>query len=57
MAQENIQMGKEILVIPEQHLAEVIKVIRCGLGRCEVSAEVSEKLEHWCAEYDPVPEQ
>lgn len=46
-------MSKEVLAIPEQHLAEVIKVIRAGLGCCKVSDEVSEQLKHWCDEYDP----
>lgn len=47
-------MAKEILAIPEEHLAEVIRVIRAGLksndGRyLNISVETRVQLEKWCA--------
>jgi hypothetical protein len=41
-------MAKEILAIPEEHLAEVIRVIRAGLALAAVSNEVREQLTKWC---------
>lgn len=41
-------MAKEILVVPEECLEEVIKVIRAGLEHVEVSEEVRENLVSWC---------
>jgi len=44
-------MAKEILAIPEEHLAEVIKVIRFGLKTySEVDAVVEHALNKWCDE-------
>ncbi len=43
-------MGIEVLSVPEEHLAEVIGVIRAGLESVEVSAEVLERLTEWCSE-------
>lgn len=47
-------MAKEFLAIPEQHLHEVIIVIRTGLAYATISDEVRERLREWCedeAEY------
>lgn len=48
-------MAKEILAIPEERLAEVIKVIRAGLEFVDsgeylpqISDETREQLEKWC---------
>lgn len=44
-------MAKEILAIPEEHLAEVIKVIREGLKHLpEISDETRTQLSRWCHE-------
>lgn len=47
-------MAKEILAIPEQHLAHVIRVIRDGLfyidehSRVPIPNEVEYALRKWC---------
>ena len=41
-------MGKEVLVIPEQHLKEVIDVILNGLRVTNCSDYVKDKLSNWC---------
>ena len=46
-------MTKEILAIPEQHLQEVIDIIRAGIfsiGVLAVSQEVKDALFQWCDE-------
>lgn len=50
-------MTSETLSVPEEHLAEVIRVIRAGLRYLKapgsprpVSKEVREQLEKWCDE-------
>jgi len=43
-------MASEILSVPEEHLAEVIAVIREGLSRLKVSDEVQDQLTRWCDE-------
>ena len=47
-------MAKEILAVPEDHLAEVIAVIRAGLKATETDGSVSdvtrEQLAKWCDE-------
>lgn len=44
-------MASEILPIPEEHLREVIAIIRAGLAtRKRVTKEVREQLEKWCEE-------
>lgn len=43
-------MASEILAVPEDCLLEVIKVIRAGLRRVEVSDEVRKQLTTWCDE-------
>ena len=45
-------MANETLVVPEEHLQEVIKVIRAGLnvvGKI-VCKEVNKQLNQWCNE-------
>jgi hypothetical protein len=41
-------MATEPLNVPEQHLTEVIKVIRTGLAHTDVREEVREALDDWC---------
>jgi hypothetical protein len=43
-------MAKEILAVPEQHLEDVIYVIRRGLQSTKkgISKEVVEQLTKWC---------
>lgn len=41
-------MAKEILVVPEEHLREVIAVIRAGLKHCRTTHVVSAQLNKWC---------
>jgi len=48
-------VAKEVLAVPEEHLADVIKVIRSGLDvvgfdKGEVHPEVVEQLTKWCDE-------
>ena len=43
-------MAKEILGVPEEHLATFIKVVRAGLERVEVPNDMREGLEEWCRE-------
>lgn len=43
-------MAREILVVPEEDLVEVISVIRRGLEDCAVSDKVREALTTWCNE-------
>jgi ABC-type transporter MlaC component len=45
-------MAKEILTVPEEHLQEVIDIIRAGLyviGNV-IKQEVREQLTRWCDE-------
>lgn len=48
-------MGTELLAVPEERLAEVILVIRMGLGEdpTGVSDETRAMLDKWCDEHDP----
>ena len=42
-------MAKEILAVPEEHLKEVIQVIRAGITTTpNLSEEVAEQLQKWC---------
>ncbi len=41
-------MVKEILAVPEERLAEVIKVIRAGLKAIKISKDVKYNLSKWC---------
>lgn len=43
-------MAKEVLAIPEEHLKEVIQVIRVGLQHVRVAPEVLDQLTIWCME-------
>lgn len=44
-------MASEVLAVPEEHLAEVIEIIRAGLKqRPKTSPEVRQALEKWCRE-------
>jgi hypothetical protein len=44
-------MASEVLAIPEEHLAEVIKIIRSGLAhKGHVTKEVRDQLKQWCDE-------
>ena len=46
-------MTKEILSVPEEHLKDVIYIIRLGIGGSvegEVSKEVIYNLSKWCDE-------
>lgn len=44
-------MASEILAVPEEHLAEVIAVIRAGLASgVKVSAATRVQLIEWCHE-------
>lgn len=45
-------MGQEMLVIPEEHIKEVTKVLRTGLRHTQVSEEVNEHLIKWCDEQE-----
>jgi len=45
-------MATEVLAVPEEHLDEVIEVLRAGLdvlGK-KVSRETRQRLEEWCSE-------
>lgn len=45
-------MASEILSVPEEHMTDVIKVIRMGLLHSKtVDREVREQLEKWCKEH------
>ena len=42
-------MAKEILVVPEEYLREVIEIIRAGLKTsANWNQEVAEMLDKWC---------
>lgn len=42
-------MASEILAVPEEHLSDVIKVIRTGLKHTKrVPRVVREQLKRWC---------
>lgn len=43
-------MASEILSVPEEHLLEVIAVIRAGLANKACIPEVRERLAEWCDE-------
>lgn len=43
-------MASEILRVPEEHLLEVIEVIRAGLKVTKVDPEVTAHLTKWCDE-------
>jgi hypothetical protein len=44
-------MASEILTVPEEHLRDVIKVVRTGLSHTKtVSKEVRDQLTKWCRE-------
>ena len=43
-------MGKEILFIPEDHLEEVIEIIRNGLEFTNASEHIEQYLKQWCDE-------
>ena len=42
-------MAAEILMVPEEHLAEVIEVIREGLLWVDVAPVVRDWLQEWCS--------
>lgn len=55
-------MAKEVLAVPEEHLPEVIAVIRAGINAQNPSKEVDEQLTQWCDEqerylnnHEPIP--
>ena len=41
-------MASEVLAIPEEHVLEVVAVIREGLCAISVDDEVYERLTEWC---------
>ena len=41
-------MAVEILSVPEEHLREVIQVIRAGLQQVAVDMDTRSALEEWC---------
>lgn len=43
-------MAVETLYVPEDHLADVIRVIRAGLAAVDVPDEVAGPLEAWCVD-------
>lgn len=44
-------MAREILSVPEEHLAEVITVIRTGLQHAKgISTTATDQLYKWCRE-------
>lgn len=45
-------MAREVLSVPEEHLQEVIRVIRYGLNVAgtSISIETHEQLKKWCEE-------
>lgn len=44
-------MAKEVLAVPEEHLADVIRIIRAGLAVVgKVRPEVGKQLRKWCDE-------
>lgn len=43
-------MATEILVIPEEHLQEVINVLLEGMKTVTLTAEAREALENWIAD-------
>jgi hypothetical protein len=43
-------MAKEILFVPEKHLADFIRVVRAGLEQVKVPPGMKEGLEEWCCE-------
>lgn len=43
-------MASEILAVPEESLAEVIKIIRAGIKATKVSAGTKRSLLEWCKE-------
>lgn len=46
-------MGREVLVVPEESLAEVISVIRAGLiSKPNISEDTRRNLMRWCDEME-----
>ena len=45
-------MAKEILFVPEKHLADFIRVVRAGLEQVKVPPGMKEGLEEWCCEQE-----
>ena len=45
-------MATELLSVPEEHVPDVIAVIRAGLSLIEVPALVKEALNTWCDEHE-----
>jgi hypothetical protein len=44
-------MASELLTVPEEHMRDVIKVIRTGLSHTKtVRKEVRDQLTKWCRE-------
>lgn len=41
-------MASEILVVPEEHLSDVIEVIRVGLANLIVHRDIERALTKWC---------
>ncbi|MCJ2530800.1 MAG: hypothetical protein LN413_00565 [Candidatus Thermoplasmatota archaeon] len=41
-------MASETLSVPEEHLPEVIEVIRAGLSQVATSSTVRDALREWC---------
>ena len=45
-------MATEVLAVPEEHIADVIAVIRAGLSLQEVPEPVKTALNTWCDEHE-----
>lgn len=45
-------MATEVLAVPEEHILDVIAVIRAGLSLQEVPPPVKEALNKWCDEHE-----
>lgn len=43
-------MASETLSVPEEHLRDVIRVIRAGLEHTKAPREVRSQLRRWCDE-------
>ena len=45
-------MASELLHVPEEHLLEVIKIIRSGVAaqKADITPEVKQQLTKWCNE-------
>lgn len=45
-------MASETLAVPEEHLPEVVRVIRAGLNNTPTSPKVNHSLGKWCDEME-----